>query len=196
MLKKLKSSLGLTRLSSPDLTLCQEAKMFSANVAALRTCVENRESALRQKHLEQRRTTVIREILRASADGFIGALEDAIADAHTHYGYSIVLRTWSVAEISAVSRGHSSSLLEVFRETDVLTRLGNCLAPGHFKCDLRKRRQHRDAPETYDLVVRFVSAGFAPDKPACCCIVHDLVHGWCDLCGGYGTAVMNPEDED
>jgi len=172
--------------------------MFADHVAVLHQCVAEREIALYQRRLNERRATVRRDLLAAADDRFLETLKNEIARANTSHGYRAVLKTYTVEEVEAREGWHNTSLGEVLTGTDVLQRVANCLAPGHFKCSLRRQRcRKRRVPDQFHIDVTFVATGFEPPKLPCSCIIHDLVDGWC-CCGGYGrrAPVMNPEDED
>ena len=171
--------------------------MFSANVAALHQRVAEREIVLRSKRLDQRRLALVREIMRGVDNSFLTNLEEAIATAHMEWGYCTSLKSYPIEEVVAQRCDHTT-LLEVFRETDLLVRLGNRLAPGHFKCVLeRRRRRYHNSAETYEVMAHFSATGFEPTKVPCICILHDLTDGFCELCGGFSVRpIMNPEEVD
>lgn len=170
--------------------------MFADHVAVLHQCVAEREIALYQRRLDQRRAAVRRDLLNCADNRFLETLKDEIARAHTSHGYRAVLKTYTLEEIETREGWHNTSLGEVLTGTDVLQRVANRLAPGHFKCSLRRVRR-RGVPDQFHVDVTFVAAGFEPPKLPCSCIVQDMVDGFCH-CGGYGrrAPVMNPEDED
>jgi hypothetical protein len=171
--------------------------MFSANIASLCSLVVERDKVLHQKRLDSRRYAVVRDIVRGLDNRFISALEEAIRTSHSDHGHRVVLRSYSAAEMEEPAIDHTT-LSEVLKKTDVLVRVGNRIAPGFFKCHVRsttaRERVHGHAD--YEIIAHFHAEGFESEKPACCCIVHDLLDGWCP-CGGYGVRpIMNPEDEE
>ena len=170
--------------------------MFADHVTALQQCVADRETALRQHRLNQRRWAVRRDILRGADNHFLEALKDEIARSHTPHSYSAVLKTYTVEELEAREPVNQTTLGEVLRGTDVLDRVANCLAPGHFRCHLRRERR-RGLPELFHIDATFVSERFEAPRLPCTCVVHELTVGFCEVCGGHEVRpVMNPEDED
>jgi len=173
--------------------------MFTDNIAALRGLVIKRERVYRQRHLDSRRWAVRRDILRDAKDQFLGALQDAIESANSEYGYTVVLRRYSSAEMETPDRD-DSTLREVLKETDVLERVANCLAPGFFKCHARTVRARGAADTYYEIVARFYAGGVEAAKPPCTCVCAYLTDGFCDICGGHNVRVArqinNPEEEE
>uniref|UniRef100_A0A6C0KUS5 Uncharacterized protein n=1 Tax=viral metagenome TaxID=1070528 RepID=A0A6C0KUS5_9ZZZZ len=170
--------------------------MFSAHVSALRACVAERQAELHQRDLNEMRWSVRRDLC-ALADGrVLSDLEFAIASASSPSHYRAALKTYSRAEVEAPIRNGAPSLAEVLTGTDVLERVGNCLAPGFFKCTFR-RELLRDQPERFLVEVTFVAARFDAPKPPCTCVLAARTVGFCAVCGGHGNrVVMNPEDDD
>ena len=161
--------------------------MFSDHVVALQQRVAERRIALRQRQLDQRRWAVRRDILRGvveNSNRVLVDLERAIAGAYQERFFSVVLKTYTVEEIEAREPVHQSSIGEVLTGTDVLERVGNCLAPGHFRCHLRRERR-RGLPDLFHVEAIFVSEGFEPHKPPCTCVIRDMTDGFCEVCGGH-----------
>ncbi len=156
--------------------------MFANNIDALRSLVVQRELVLHQKRLDNRRWSVRRDILLWSAS-FLSDLEAAIASSHSEYGHQVVLRRYSFAEMET-GDCNDTCLREVINDTDVLERVANCLAPGFFKCHVR-RQQRGSAAASYEVVARFYADGFEPAKPPCTCVTHYLTDGFCNCCGGH-----------
>jgi hypothetical protein len=174
--------------------------MFSANISALRRLVEEREIVVHQRRLDSRRWSVRRDVMRDVKDSFLATLEAAIAKSHSDYGHTVVLRTYSLAEWEETD-GDGIALDEIFKKTDVLQRVANCLAPGFFKCRVRPTvaRQPGMRPRIYEIIARFYADGIEAAKPPCTCVCSYLTDGFCDVCGGHNVRVPqinNPEDEE
>jgi hypothetical protein len=176
--------------------------MFADNVPALRALVVKRSEVLHQDLLNRRRWNVRRDVLRNAKDTFLPALEAAIARSHTDYGQSVVLRTytndeWEEEDADGITLG------EVFKKTDVLARVANCLAPGFFQCRVSPRAvSGRPAVQhlvrVWQIVARFHAGGVEAEKPPCTCVCSYLTDGFCDICGGHNVRmpqINNPEDE-
>jgi hypothetical protein len=140
--------------------------------------------------------------MRDVKDTFLPALEAAIAKSHSNHGHSVVLRTYSNDEWEETDCD-DISLGEVFRKTDVLQRVANCLAPGFFTCYVRPRAvSGRPAVHhlvrVYEIVARFYADGIEAEKPPCTCVCSYLTDGFCGTCGGHNIRapqINNPEDE-
>jgi hypothetical protein len=175
--------------------------MFSANISALRDLVVQRDRVLHQMHLDRRRWSVRRDVMRDVKDRFLAALEAAIAKSHSDYGHTVVLRTYSLAEWEKTD-GDGIALDEIFKKTDVLQRVANCLAPGFFKCHVRSTtvRQLAECVRVYEIVARFYADGVEAAKPPCTCVCSHLTDGFCGVCGGHNVLaarqINNPEEED
>ena len=170
--------------------------MFADNIPALRVLVEQRKRVIHQMNLDRRRWGVRRDILVAAQDTFLPALEAAIARSHTDWGQSVVLRTytndeWEWEDADRISLG------EVFRKTDVLARVANCLAPGFFKCHVRSTtvRQPAERVRVYEVIARFYAGGVEAEKPPCTCVCAYLTEGFCDVCGGHNVRALNPHPQ-
>jgi hypothetical protein len=180
-------------------TYCSKSsKMFTNNIDTLRSLVVERERVVHQKRLDSRRWNVRRAVLRDVKDTFLPALESAIAKSHSEYGRTVVLRTYSNDEWEETDVEHIT-LGEVFRKTDVLQRVANCLAPGFFKCHVRPRSAVHHLVRVYEVIARFHASGVEADKPPCTCVCADLTDGFCRVCGGHNVLspqINNPEDEE
>ena len=185
-------------MSDQPHTLCQEAKMFSACVSDLRACVVERQRELYQYRLNEYRWSVRRDLLALADGDILYALKFAIAAAYSPSRYRATLKSYSRAEVEAPIRaGAEHSLADVLTGTDVLDRVGNCLAPGFFKCTFRREfLLGEGVPERFLVEVTFVAAGFDAPKPPCTCVLRERTVGFCEICGGHGNrVVMNPEEE-
>ena len=176
--------------------------MFSDKIDSLRSLVLQRERILHQKRLDGRRWGVQRDILVAAQDTLLPALEAAIAKSYSHYGHTVVLRTYSYSEMEWVD-DHDICLREVLEKTDVLERVANCLAPGFFKCYVRPTtvRQPGAQVRIYEVIARFYADGVEAAKPPCTCVCAHLTDGFCGVCGGHNVRIPrpqinNPEDEE
>lgn len=178
--------------------------MFADKIEALRALVVKRSEILHQNLLNRRRWNVRRAVLRDVKDTFLPALEAAIAKSHSDYGHTVVLRTYSVDEWEEAD-GDGITLGEVFRKTDVLARVANCLAPGFFQCHVSPRAvSGRPAVHhlvrVYEIIARFYAGGVEAEKPPCTCVCSHLTDGFCRVCGGHNVLaapqINNPEDEE
>ena len=136
-------------------------------------------------------------MLRDVKDTFLPALEAAIARSQTDWGQSVVLRTYTNDEWNE-EFADGITLGEVFRETDVLARVANCLAPGFFQCRVSGRPAAQHLVRVWQIVARFHAGGVAAEKPPCTCVCPHLTDGFCDVCGGHNVRapqINNPEDE-
>jgi hypothetical protein len=178
--------------------------MFADKIEDLRGLVAQRERVIHQNLLNRRRWNVRRAVLRDVKDTFLPALEAAIAKSHSDYGHTVVLRTYSVDEWEEAD-GDGITLGEVFRKTDVLARVANCLAPGFFQCHVSPRAvSGRPAVHhlvrVYEIIARFYAGGVEAEKPPCTCVCSHLTDGFCRVCGGHNVLaapqINNPEDEE
>lgn len=175
----------------------KEAKMFSDHVAALRARVAQRKTELYQRELNEHRWSVRRNLCALADNRFLAELESAIGRAYQPSRYRAVLRTYTWEEVEAPIRAGCPPLGEVLTGTDVLDRVGNCLAPGFFKCTFRREQLRGQPEERFHVEVTFVAEGFEAPKPPCTCVLRDRTVGFCEICGGHGNrAVVNPEEED
>jgi hypothetical protein len=167
-----------------------KAKMFADNVSVLRALVAKRSEIIHQMDLDRRRWSVRRDVLRDVKDTFLPALEAAIARSHTDWGHSVVLRTYTNDEWEEED-ADGITLDEVFRKTDVLARVANCLAPGFFQCRVSPPRCGRPARHhlvrVWQIVARFHAGGVEAEKPPCTCVLPHLTDGFCDVCGGHNV---------
>ena len=204
-MKKLKGLLSIIDCTVSDIHLCNhlatslfalfalnaEAKMFADNVSVLRALVAKRSEILHQDLLNSHRWSVRRDVLRDAKDTFLPALEAAIARSTTDWGQSVVLRTYTNDEWNE-KFADGITLGEVFRETDVLARVANCLAPGFFQCRVSPRAvSGRPAVHhlvrVWQIVARFHANGVEAEKPPCTCVLPHLTDGFCDVCGGHNV---------
>lgn len=164
-------------------------KMFTDSIAALRQAVVVRQQELHKQELNERRWSVRKNILQDVDGRFIDSMEFAIASSYTDYGYTVTLRRFSSAELNTEA-GNGTTLREVIEETDVLERVANCLAPGFFKCSLRRmplRFQRAGEEKIFEVMARFYPEGVEPVKPPCTCVCSYLTDGFCDTCGGHNV---------
>ena len=167
--------------------------MFADKIDILRHAVVVREREHRQKKLNDRRRAVMKDVMRDAKDSFLDAMKSAIASSYTDYGHQVVLRTYSIAEMEKPDED-DITLLEVIRETDVLDRVVNCLAPGFFRYAVIRKPclpQRPGEKYVFEIKVRFHAYGFEPIKPPCTCVCSYLTDGFCDVCGGHNVRDLN-----
>ena len=170
----------------------------SVDVQALGDVSYNRYKQIQKIEMEHKIPIVLSQIMQTVSEkkeSLFAEIEDACRF-HVHpRELNVDIMEFSIYAYEKSDSGRSIYWHDLFKKTDIQSRLSNLLSPGHFECKVRV--------ESGNKVI--VSAHFYPKeieiykgKNLCYNCTH-LVDGICQGCGGFhanwGTPILNPEDD-
>jgi hypothetical protein len=171
----------------------------SVDVQALGDVSYNRYKQIQKIEMEHKIPIVLSQIMRTVSEkkeSLFAEIQDACRF-HVHpRELNVDIMEFSIHAHEKSDSGRSIYWHDLFKKTDIQSRLSNLLSPGHFECRVRVENGNKV----------ILSAHFYPKeieiykgKNLCYNCTH-LVDGICQGCGGFhanwGTPILNPEDED